>query len=90
MNHYIISGMTNDHNGAVILPTGRRWTFRSAIATGSGDAWIFTEGRLIRGTWNKPRARNVTEYFDENGKEIQLLPGRVWIELPPPGGASLR
>lgn len=61
-----------------------------AIATGTGEAWIFTEGRLVRGTWSKPRARNVTEYFDENGKEIELLPGRVWIELPRPRGASLR
>ncbi|MGI9605657.1 MAG: DUF3048 domain-containing protein [Acidimicrobiales bacterium] len=61
-----------------------------ALATGSGAAWIFTEGRLIEGTWSKPRARNVTEYFDENGDEIQLLPGRIWIELPRPGNATLR
>ena len=52
-----------------------------AIATGTGEAWIFTEGRLIRGTWSKPQARNVTVYRDANGAEIELLPGRVWICL---------
>jgi len=61
-----------------------------AVATGSGDAWIFTEGVLIRGTWEKARARNVTVYRDANGNPIELLPGRVWIELPEPGGARVR
>ncbi|RZV46484.1 MAG: DUF3048 domain-containing protein [Acidimicrobiales bacterium] len=61
-----------------------------AISTGSGTAWIFTEGRLIQGTWNKPKARNVTTYKDADGKEIALLPGRVWIELPRPGRATHR
>jgi hypothetical protein len=59
-----------------------------AIATGSGEAWIFTEGRVIEGTWSKPRARNVTVYRDGDGREIELLPGRVWIELPRPGDAT--
>ncbi len=61
-----------------------------AIATGSGDAWIFTEGRVIEGTWRKPKARNVTVYEDADGREIEILPGRVWVELPPPGKATLR
>ena len=61
-----------------------------AVATGSGDAWIFTEGVLIRGTWEKPRARNVTIYRDANGDRIELLPGRIWVELPEPGGARVR
>lgn len=61
-----------------------------AIATGSGAAWIFTEGKVIKGTWSKPRARDVTVYTDANGDQVELLPGRVWIELPKPGGASSR
>ena len=61
-----------------------------AIATGTGDAWIFTEGRVIEGTWTKPKARNATVYRDADGAEIELLPGRVWVELPPPGDATRR
>jgi hypothetical protein len=61
-----------------------------AVAVGSGAAWIFTEGVLIRGTWEKPRARAVTVYRDTNGDVIELLPGRIWVEIPEPGSASVR
>lgn len=61
-----------------------------AITVGSGTAWIFTEGQLIEGTWSKPNADAVTVYTDSEGNPIELLPGRVWVELPRPGGASLR
>lgn len=61
-----------------------------AQVVGSGAAWIFSEGELIRGSWSKPGANAVTQYSDDNGNPIELLPGRVWVELPRPGGASLR
>ena len=57
---------------------------------GSGDAWIFTEGELIQGTWIKNRPLAVTQYRDADNRPIELLAGRVWIELPEPGGARLR
>lgn len=61
-----------------------------ANTIGRGRAWIFTEGVLIRGSWSKPTANAVTLYRDSNGDPIQLLPGRVWVELPKPGDATLR
>lgn len=61
-----------------------------ADTVGNGKAWIFTEGKLIRGSWSKPRAGDVTLYRDSEGNEVQLLPGRVWVELPKPGDASVR
>lgn len=61
-----------------------------ARVTGTGVAWIFTEGRLITGTWTKPRAQDVTIYRDSDGDEIELLPGRVWIEIPPPNTGTRR
>ncbi len=61
-----------------------------ANVIGKGRAWIFTEGKLIRGSWRKPTADAVPLYFDSEGNPIQLLPGRVWVELPTPGNASLR
>ncbi len=61
-----------------------------ANVVGTGRAWIFTEGRLVRGSWHKPSADAVTNYFDQNGDPLELLPGRIWVELPKPGGASLR
>ena len=61
-----------------------------AITVGSGEAWILTEGQLIRGSWSKPEPDSVTAYSDAAGNPIELLPGRVWIEIPRPGDASLR
>lgn len=61
-----------------------------AITVGSGPAWIFTEGRFIEGTWSKPSAAAVTTYADASGNPLAILPGRVWVELPTPGNASLR
>ncbi len=61
-----------------------------ANVIGKGRAWIFTEGKLIRGSWRKPNANAVPLYFDSEGNPLQLLPGRVWIELPRPGDATLR
>jgi hypothetical protein len=61
-----------------------------ANTVGNGKAWIFTEGALIRGSWSKPNSSSVTLYRDSGGNEIQLLPGRVWVELPKPGDATIR
>lgn len=61
-----------------------------AIVSGSGDAWIFTAGYVVRGTWTRKGDAAVTSYTDEQGNPISLTPGNTWIELPRPGGASLR
>ena len=61
-----------------------------AITVGNGTAWIFTEGRLIEGSWSKSGPDAVTVYTDSDGNPVELLPGRVWVELPLPGNASLR
>jgi hypothetical protein len=56
---------------------------------GSGDAWVFTNGMLVRGTWERLGSGDVTVYTDANGDVIELTPGRTWIALPKPGTASL-
>lgn len=60
-----------------------------ANVVGRGRAWIFTEGNLIRGSWSKPGVDDVTLYRDSEGNPIQLLPGRVWVEIPEAGSATL-
>lgn len=61
-----------------------------AQVVGTGTAWIFTEGVLVRGSWSKADPDSVFEYTDQNGDPLEILPGRVWVELPRSGGASLR
>jgi hypothetical protein len=61
-----------------------------AIVTGSGDAWVFSGGQVVRGRWNRKNDAAVTTYTDADGNLITLLPGTTWIELPRPGRAQLR
>lgn len=60
-----------------------------AELTGEGEAWVLTDGQIVRGRWRKPAAEAITQYLDGAGQPIGVTPGRTWIELPKPGAASL-
>lgn len=51
--------------------------------TGEGAAWIFSDGKLIRGTWSRTAREEVIQYFDAAGQPVKLLPGSTWVELLP-------
>lgn len=59
-----------------------------AQMVGEGDAWVLTQGGLIVARWHKPSLDAVATYTDVDGNPISLTPGRTWVALPPPGGAS--
>jgi Protein of unknown function (DUF3048) N-terminal domain/Protein of unknown function (DUF3048) C-terminal domain len=52
---------------------------------GTGDAWIFSAGKMVQGTWSKPDANAVTTYTDSSGAPIRLSPGQTWVHLVAPG-----
>ena len=52
---------------------------------GSGEAWVFSYGQLIRGTWSRLYPGAPTSYSDGAGAPILLTPGRTWVELFPTG-----
>lgn len=56
-----------------------------AISVGSGPAWVFSNGKLTVGTWNRPDPKQPAKLLDATGKEILLTPGRTWVELPRKG-----
>jgi len=60
-----------------------------AITVGEGEAWVFTNGKIIRGTWQRDDRSQPAQLLDESGAPIKLLPGRTWVELPEPGGANI-
>jgi hypothetical protein len=60
-----------------------------AQLVGDGPAWVFTAGGVVEGKWSKPTLDAVTTYTDVDGNPIGLTPGRTWIALPSPGGATL-
>lgn len=59
-----------------------------AQMVGEGEVWVLTNGGLVVGRWHKPSLDAVTTYTDVDGNPIGLTPGRTWVALPPPGGAS--
>lgn len=49
---------------------------------GTGTAYIFTNGKVIKGTWERSTSGNEfdpTIYMDENGNEIVFNQGKTWI-----------
>ncbi len=53
-----------------------------AQLTGTGDAWVFTAGKEIKGHWSRPDKAKPARLTDANGHEIRLTPGQTWVELP--------
>jgi hypothetical protein len=50
---------------------------------GSGRAYVFRDGRMIVGRWERPSLHDVTTFVAKDGREIELAPGRTWVELFP-------
>jgi hypothetical protein len=61
-----------------------------AVLVGSGEVWVLTGGKVVRGQWSRPTPEAVTTLTDAAGRPIRLTPGRTWVELPSPGQATLR
>lgn len=60
-----------------------------ARTVGSGDAWIFTDGKVIEARWARGTATSAIQYVDAQNNQIPLTPGQTWVELPRPGGATI-
>ena len=59
-----------------------------AQVVGSGDAWVFANGKLVKGHWSKPTPDAITTYTDSAGAPIALVPGQTWVELAPVGAQT--
>ena len=53
------------------------------LVIGTGVASVFTNGKMIKGTWSKADRVSSIVLKDSTGKEIKLAPGRTWVELQP-------
>jgi len=60
-----------------------------AEMVGEGEAWVFTDGKLVRGRWTRPTRDAVTSFTDAGGQPIGLTPGQTFIELVPSAGSFL-
>jgi hypothetical protein len=62
---------------AVLDSIGRQKIY----AIGKGDALIFKNGFVIKGTWKKTSRTDRTMWLDEFGNEIELKAGKIWVEV---------
>ncbi len=96
---------TVDANGPAVSPrnvvvlfveypdTGERDRSNSIVPEakldGTGEAWVIRDGKLVKGKWKKADNNSPIKLVDESGKDISLLAGQTWIEMPSPGNASV-
>lgn len=73
-------------NEVTVLEDGYR---QSITTTGSGEADIFQNGIVIKGTWNKADRASQIIFKDEAGVEIPLARGQTWISAVPNGHGSV-
>lgn len=53
--------------------------------TGTGDALVYQNGKVIKGTWQRDTVEDLIRFYDENGKEVPVVRGQVFIEMLPVG-----
>lgn len=56
---------------------------RAIYNIGSGKAYIFANGEVTYGTWKKTKAEFRTRFYDENGNELSIPPGKIWFMSVP-------
>lgn len=54
-------------------------------SVGSGKAWVFREGSLVKGRWEKPTDTALMRLLDKDGNEIPLVRGRTFFQIVPTG-----
>jgi hypothetical protein len=60
-----------------------------ADLVGEGEAWLLSDGKVVKGTWKKADPNAVTTFVDAAGAPLKLTPGQTWLELPKPGDGKL-
>lgn len=50
---------------------------------GRGNALVFQNGDVIKGTWRKPTEEDQVRFYDAAGKEIPMVRGQVWVSAIP-------
>jgi hypothetical protein len=52
---------------------------------GSGVAWVYTEGTLVKGSWSKLHEADPTIILGPDGMELPFVRGRIFMQVVPLG-----
>ena len=53
------------------------------VLTGSGRAWVLSDGKAVEVAWNKPLVDAQMKLTDLDGNPFTMPAGRTWVELLP-------
>ncbi|HEY3334330.1 MAG TPA: DUF3048 domain-containing protein [Candidatus Limnocylindrales bacterium] len=56
-----------------------------AQLTGTGTAWIATNGKTVKGTWRKKSLTAPTRFYGPDGKPVTMTVGQTFIQVIPRG-----
>ncbi|MGD9795928.1 MAG: DUF3048 domain-containing protein [Acidimicrobiia bacterium] len=83
--HNDASGTQLNAKNVVVLftPYGSTNGSPEAKTVGKGTAWVFTDGKVIEGCWERPdKTKGAALILCGTTTPIALTPGRTWVELP--------
>lgn len=55
----------------------------SSRTTGSGQAFVFADGKVVEGTWERETETDWFTLTDGDGEIMMVPPGKVWVSLVP-------
>jgi hypothetical protein len=55
----------------------------SSEVTGSGEAYVFADGKYVAGTWEREELTDWFTLTDADGKVITVPAGKIWVSLVP-------
>ncbi|MGI8493428.1 MAG: DUF3048 domain-containing protein [Acidimicrobiales bacterium] len=76
---YVTVAYANESGVITPIPEGQ--------LLGSGPAWLFSAGKVVKGTWSRASLTAPTSWSDAGGAPFALSPGGTWIELLPAGAS---
>lgn len=66
---------------AIITTKGQNGQYTTYRTTGTGSAYIFQDGQIIKGQWKKKNRNSQYVFTTKSGTPLQLNPGKVWITV---------
>ena len=63
------------------VPLGDHKNRLDGLVTGSGPAYIFTNGMLTKGTWVKKNFTSPTRFLDKAGNPVTLTIGQTFVQV---------
>lgn len=67
-------------------PGGSGSAVPATETTGSGPVYVFADGRVVEGTWEREEASDPFVLTTADGDDLLVPPGRAWISVVPDRG----